>query len=180
MSQAFGSGSPGGGILGGGSIAGGVSGIAGAVSDLFASQGDQAEAANYEEAAGLATQEAQFTKLATGIAETQQARQIEQAVGGVQAGYAGGGLALSGSAGDVLRESAEQGALAQQMTQYQGMEQVASYQEQAASYNNMAEAAKKASQGGIFGAVLQGAAGIANLATAGGGSSIAAGLAALV
>lgn len=159
------SGGPGfGSFLKGGSLSGGISDVGSAVSDLFAAEGDQAEAKNYEQAAGLATEEAQFTQLTTGVQEIQQQRQITQALGSETAGYASSGMAMSGTALDVLQSSAEQGALAKQMTQFKGEQQVAAYDEQAASYTEMADAAKNASKGGVFGAIVQGVAAIANFA----------------
>jgi len=139
-----------------GTIGGVFSGLSGAVTDLFAASGDQAEAAQYDQAAQLALQEASYTKIATGVTEVQQQRQITQAIGGEQAGFGASGVALSGSALDVLRSSSQQGALALQTTAYQGAETEYSYQQQAKSYEMMAQAAQKASQGGIFGAILSG------------------------
>jgi hypothetical protein len=71
---------------------------------------------------------------------------------------------MSGSAGDVLRASAQQGALATGMIRYQGAETKYGYLEQAKSYDVMAAAAKKAAQGGIFGAALQGVGALVGIA----------------
>jgi hypothetical protein len=158
----------------GGTIGGVFSGLSGAVSDIFAAQGDQAEAQQYEMAAQLAEQEAAFTKIATGVTEVQQQRRITQAIGGEKAGYGASGLALSGSALDVLRASSQQGSLALQTTAYQGAETEYSYNEQAKSYKAMASAAEKASQGGIFGAILSGAGALFN--AVGVGSAAAPGI----
>ncbi|HLW90506.1 MAG TPA: hypothetical protein VKS78_04290 [Roseiarcus sp.] len=160
-------------FLGGGSISGGINDVGGAVADLFSSEGDKAEAGNYERAAMLARQEAQFTKSSVNVQDIMATRQITQALGQEQAGYAASGLTGGGSAGDVLRASAQQGALTKGLIQYQGAETEYGLNEQAASYDAMAEAAKKASEGGIFGAVLKGAGAAANFATAGGTSSLA-------
>ncbi len=151
--------------IGGGRIAGTTSGIGGAVSDLFAGQGDLAEATNYDLASQYATTEAQFTKSATNISREQANRQLTQAIGSEKAGYAGGGLTLGGSAGDVLRSSAQQGALTKATINYQASETALGFTEQAQSYSNLADAARSAASGANIGAVLQGLGAVANIAT---------------
>lgn len=148
-----------------GSLGGVFSGIGGAVSDLYAAEGDRAEAQQYDLASQYASQEAVFTESSTRIKEMQADRQITMAIGGVKAGYAGSGLAESGSAGDVLRESAAQGALTTSAINYQGAETEAGFREQAQSYATMADAARNAAQGAQTGGLLQGLGAIANLAT---------------
>ena len=111
--------------------------------------------------ADLAKEEAQFTQIQTGVQVVQQQRQITQALGSETAGYASSGIAMSGTALDVLQSSAEQGALAKQMTQFKGEQQVYAYDEQAKSYEQMAEAAQNASTGSFIGAGIQAVASIA-------------------
>ena len=124
-----------------------------AASDLFAygasgtkAAGDQAEAENYSRAATLASQNEQFTKESTSIKDVQAQRQIFQSIGGTQADVASAGLAESGGALDVLRSSAQQGALARAQVGAQGLITEAGYQEQAQSYQAMAAAADTAAQ----------------------------------
>lgn len=152
---------------GGGSLSGIFSGAASAVGDLFAAEGDRAEAGQYTRAAAAARQEEKFTESATRVQEMQQMRQQLQAVGAQEAGFAGSGLSSAGSAGDVLRDSASQGALAKSLIQYQGAETELGFEEQAQSYDSMAAAAKKASTGAMIGAGLSAASAIASLATLG-------------
>lgn len=152
-------------MFGGGSLSGAINSIGSAVSDLFAAQGDRAEAARYTEAAQLAHEEALFTESATNVQEMQATRQIQQAVGGVEAGYAGGGLSLGGSAGDVLRESAQQGALTTALIQYQGAETQYGYEEQSRSYAQMAQAARRAAGGAGIAAAIQGVNAAFNIAS---------------
>lgn len=135
--------------------------IGGAVSDLFAadadrtkaqadivkSQGDALEAANYGEAADFATQNVGYTQQATQLKEVQQQRQITQTLGTQQAQVAGAGFASSGSALDLLRDSAAQGALSKAVLGNQGLITEAGYQEEAQSYTNMSKAADFAVQG---------------------------------
>ena len=154
--------------FGGGSLTGGINAIGSAVSDLFAAQGDQAEATNYEQAAALSREEATFTESSTNISEMAASRQIQQAVGGVKAGYAGNGISTdSGSALAVLGSSAQQGAITKAAISYQGSQQEYQYQEQAKSYDAMAEAAENAASGSDWAAGIAGISGVANFLTMG-------------
>ena len=96
--------------------AGTFSDLGGAVSDLFAASaakskatGLRIESQEYELAAGLADQNAQFTKQSTAIKEFQQDREIMKTIGQQQATVASSGFAASGSALDLERDSANQG-----------------------------------------------------------------------
>ena len=127
------------------------SNISGAVGDLFAAEGhkakaegDRIEAQNYDLATSLALQNEKFAETSTQIKQAQLDRQIYQAVGGQRADVAGAGFAESGSAIDLLRDSAAQGALTKAVAGEQGLITEAGYQEQAASYTNMARAARMA------------------------------------
>jgi hypothetical protein len=151
--------------------------IGGAVSDLFAAsaagskaQGDRLEAQNYGLAASLAGQNEQFEELSTSIKEAQQDRSIYQTVSGQRADVANAGFAESGSAIDLLRDSAQQGALQKAVTSEQGLITEAGYKEQQQSYLNMqsaaniaAEAEDKAATGFDITAGIKAAAGIATL-----------------
>jgi hypothetical protein len=149
----------------------------GAVSDLFAASADRtkaagmrAEAQEFSLAAGLATQNAQYTQVSTDIKEFQAQRDIFQTLGKQQADVATSGFQEAGSALDLLRDSANQGALNQAVIGAQGQIQEAGYEEQAASYTLMAQAANmaataddKAAQGATYAAIIQGAAGVFSL-----------------
>ena len=137
----------------------------GAVSDLFAgmgattqvglkaqgldiqAEGDLAEGQNYDLAATLAGQNAQYTEASTAIKEAQLDRTTSMAIGGQQADVAGAGFSSSGSALDLLRDSASQGALTKAVTGQQGLIQEAGYQEQQQSYETMSAAAKSTAAG---------------------------------
>lgn len=154
-----------------------VSDIGGAVSDLFASSGDKAkaqgdfiEAKDYSLASDLATQNEQFAETSTAIKQAQLDRSIYQTIGGQKADVAGAGFAESGSALDLLRSSAQQGALTKAVAGQQGLIQEAGYKEQAESYANMSQAAtiagnaeNNAAIGADIGAAFKGAAAIATL-----------------
>ena len=72
------------------------------------------------------------------------ARETMNTLGGQQADVAGAGFAASGSALDLLRDSASQGALTHAVLGQQGLITEAGYNEQAASYKIMQGAANDA------------------------------------
>lgn len=124
-----------------------------AVSDIFAGFGDLTQAKGdileqqaYEKAAALARQNVEFTKESTAIKEAQQGRELSLSLGRTTSEVAGAGFAASGSALDILRSSAQQGAIAKAVTGEQGLITEAGYQEQAESYDLMAQAAGNAAK----------------------------------
>jgi hypothetical protein len=139
------------------------SSVAGAVGDIFAAQGDQLEAQYYGLAAGQASVNAMLEGYQTKIRETQSQRQVFQTISAQQAGYAGGNIAESGSAMDVLRSSAQQGAMQNAIISEQGIQQQAAYSEQALSYQSMAKVAENAATGDWISAGIRGATAIAAL-----------------
>lgn len=148
-----------------------------AVSDLFAAQadrlkaqGDEFEKQSYLEAATLAGQNELFTEQSTALQQTAADRQLYQALGKTTSGVAAAGFATSGSALDLLRKSAGQGATARAVLGSQGQILEAGYAEQQASYQNMASAAnvaeeadKQAATGADISAGISAVAGIATL-----------------
>lgn len=128
-----------------------ISGIGSGVSDLFAASADEAKAQyditegqEYSLASQLATQNAQFTEQSTAIKEAQLNREVTASLGKTQADVAGAGFATGGSALDILRSSAQQGALTKAVASEQGLITEAGYKEQAQSYDLMATAANNA------------------------------------
>lgn len=171
---------------------GGISNFAGAAQDLFAAQGDKskaqydfAEASNYGIAADLANQNEKFTETSTAIKEAQQQREALSARGGVEGEVASAGFAESGSALDILRDSAAQGALTHAVLGQQGLITEAGYKEQAQSYETMQAAATQAgnaeNQASTFADItgaIKGVAAIASLFTGGPAAAAAVGQAA--
>jgi hypothetical protein len=150
--------------------------LGGAASDIFAgfgdnakASGDFAEAREYPLAAGLATQNEKFTETSTAIKEAQQSREMTQTIGGQQADVASAGFSEGGSALDLMRDSAAQGALTHAVMGEQGLITEAGYTEQAASYKNMSEAAtaagNAANNAGIFADITGGIKLVAGLAS---------------
>lgn len=148
--------------FGGGLSSSTFSNLGGAVQDLFGAfasgekaKGAAAEASNYGLAAGLARQNAEFSDESTKIKTMQQNRETFQVTGQQQADVASAGFEESGSALDILRNSAAQGALTAGVLAKQGAITETGYQEQAKSYDTMQQAAlqqeKADKEGGIFG-----------------------------
>lgn len=123
----------------------------GAVADLFAmrgakfkAKGNRLEAAQYDRSAAFSEKNALYEKMATEVKLTQLDREIYRSQGGTAADVAGAGFAASGSALDILADSAAQGALARAVTLEQGLINEEGYREQAKSYRTMAESSRLA------------------------------------
>src|SRR5436305_2093773 len=99
--------------FGGGVGANTFSFAGGAVSDLFKGFGDAVEGKNYDLAATLADKNARYTEMSTQVKQMQAQRALTMGLGETKADVAGAGFAESGSALDLLRDSASQGALQQ-------------------------------------------------------------------
>lgn len=138
--------------------------IGSAVSDLFGAQGATASAKSYDEAAAIADRNAQITQQMTIIKETQQSRAINKTLGAQTAGVAGAGFAKSGTALDLMRDSASQGALTKALTADQGAITENSYAEQAGMFRSMSAAANTSATGQKVGGIIQAAGGAINLA----------------
>ncbi len=128
-----------------------ITSIGGAVQDLFAAEGHRAkakglriEAENYGRSAEFSEQSARFTETSTEIKQAQLDRDIFKTLGGQAADVAGAGFAASGTALDVLRDSASQGALTKAVGSLQGLITEEGYEVQAKNYTAMGEAARLA------------------------------------
>jgi hypothetical protein len=154
-----------------GSISGGVSDLFGGLGAGAKAQGDLLEQQNYQLAAKYALQEAQFTKTSTAIQEFQAQRETTKVLGETTADVAGAGFAQGGSALDLLRDSASQGAMQKAVLGEQGLITEAGYKEHAQSFQNMAAAAgdaanaeKMAQTGDFITGGIKIATGVASLA----------------
>ena len=130
-----------------------INDIGGAANDLFSSQGNAAQANDFQSAAQLATQNAALTAASTRIQEAQTTRTIAQTLGTQAADVSGAGFTESGSALDLLQSSAQQGALSKALINVQGAVTENSYAAQAGAYSGEAAAAKEASTAGTIGAI---------------------------
>jgi hypothetical protein len=163
--------------LGGGFGSSTISLAGGAVSDLFSAdalkfkqQGDIIEAQEYRLAANLAELNKTYTVESTNIKEYQLQRKDFQTEGDTAADIASNNFEMSGSAIDVMRDSASQAAIERAVAGQQGLIEEAGYEEQAQSFQLMAEAKDvaaqadaKAAQGATWSAMIKGAAAIASI-----------------
>ena len=128
--------------------------IGGAVSDLFKGIGFEQSAAGYQKAASIEESNAQLAGVSEKIQEQQTTRNIALAQGATTAGFAGAGLASSGSALDVLASGAQQGSLQKQIISTQGQIQVNQFEKQAEAYKSLAAQSKSAATGSFIGGAL--------------------------
>lgn len=128
----------------------------GAVGDLFGALGSFEAAAGYSKASKSAYKSADITRASTKIQAQQQDIQTFKVIGGEQADTAGAGfLTDSGSAGDLLRSSAQQAALSRQLIENQGEITAGGYDAQGAAYKSQQKAANAQGEGQIVGGVLK-------------------------
>lgn len=127
--------------------------IGGAVQDLFAAdalrtkaRGSRLEAEQYDLASRLALQNEQFSKTSTEIKQFQQQRGVYMTLGQQAADVAASGFSASGSALDLLRDSASQGALTKAVMGQQGLIEQAGYRQQAKSFELMSQSARMAAK----------------------------------
>lgn len=154
-----------------------IGSIGGAVQDLFAADahrskaaGLRIEAGNYDRSAEYAEKNAAFTETSTAIKQAQLDRDIFKTIGGQEAEIAGAGFAASGSALDIMRDSASQGALMKAVAGTQGLITEEGYDVQAKNYADMAKAAMMAAEaeddaatGAVWSSAFKGAAAVASI-----------------
>jgi hypothetical protein len=125
----------------------------GAVGDLFAAEGARQEAGAYGTAANIAGQEEALTYASGRIQRIQEQRQLNLVLGGQRAEIGAAGFANTGTAGDLLRASTQQGGLTQAITQIQTSTTASGYEEQRQADLAREQAAQGAAKAGIFGAI---------------------------
>lgn len=149
----------------------------GAVSDLFAvdayharAKGNRLQAQQYDLAQKLSLENEQFTKTSTAIKEQQAQRGINTVLGQQATDVGAAGFEASGSALDLLRDSAAQGALHRETLGQQGLIEEAGYKEQADSYAIMAQSARlaasaddRAATGALISGIIKGVTSVATL-----------------
>jgi len=121
-------------------LLGGISSLLGGSS---AASGQKAAATAYAKAA-------QYTAVETGIKEQMATRQIYQTIGAAKAAIGASGLEESGSAADIIRSSAQQGALTKGLIETQGSIDYSNYMAQSKAAS---AAASSSSSGGFLGAI---------------------------
>lgn len=137
--------------------------LGGAVSDIFGGIGSLKAADAYSKASQLDKENAQITANSTLISIAQARRQEMQTLGTEMAQTAGAGFTMSGSAGDLLRSSAQQASLTNALTQNQGNITALGYTAKAEAEAGQAAASKAQSGGGFLGGLLKIAGAVAPL-----------------
>lgn len=137
------------GLFGGVTPAGAISGAGGIIGAL----GDFAEGSAYGKAAQYADINAGIAAEQGRIKEAQTQRQIFQVEGQQTAGYAGAGLAQTGTALDVMRNTVQQGALQKAIVAEQTNINVTGYEQQAAQFKGLQSASNAAGVGGLIGGI---------------------------
>lgn len=106
-----------------------------AAADLFNATGADLSAAAYGKASDIATANQAITLRSGQIQEQMQGIQTFKVMGAEQAGTAGAGFDVtSGSAGDLLRSSAQQAALSKQLIGNQTQITAQGYEQEAVAY----------------------------------------------
>lgn len=125
--------------------------VGGAVDDLFSvgayktrAKGYDLEAQSYSQAAAMADKQGDYTRMSTAIQQMQLERQTLGLIGGQASDIASSGFQASGSALDIMRDAAQQGALGEAVAQYQGLITEEGYRTQAQSLRTQASAASMA------------------------------------
>lgn len=160
-----------------GAISGAFNSFGGAVADFFGSEGSQeaaqgefAAAVSYANAADIAEQNKKITENATQVQEIQQQRKNELTEGSITANVGANGGTGGGSAGDLMRMSIQQGALAKSVISQQGAINENTYEQQAqglyaqeAAATAAGNAELAASEGQMWGGILKIGGGILGL-----------------
>lgn len=107
-------------------------------------QGGEAEAQQYDIAAGIGANNAQIELVSGQLQQFQNTRKLVQTLGQQTAGYAGAGFASSGSALNVARSSLQQGLLQNQVLGLNANLAAGGYLEQAAASTAEATTARTA------------------------------------
>lgn len=105
-------------------------------------QGQILEGERYDRAGVLADRNAEFSRISTAIKDEQAGRSILRVMGGQRADVAGSGFAAGGTAIDLMRSSASEGALTRAVLGQQGLIEEAGYKEQAESFRIMGKVSR--------------------------------------
>ncbi len=136
--------------------------VGGLVKGIFGKKGADASAAAFAKNAQMSRENANIVRAGTALDMERLARAGAKAAGSISAGAGASGLKTSGSALDVLRESATQNALDRQLRGYQGALEARGYEQQAISQDAQAKGAKAEGKASLFGGILGGATSLLN------------------
>lgn len=141
-------------------LSGAIGDISSGIGDLFGSSADKQSAGSYDKAAALELVNARIAGSSTQIQETALKRQIYSTEGAQTDAIAGSGFASSGTALDLARDTAKQGALSNSLLAANGEIQIQDYTEKSNEYAAEATAARTAAKGAGISGILGIATGI--------------------
>lgn len=141
-----------------------VTGLSGLVGGIMGQEAYRAEADLYGQAAFSAFSQAETAEVIGGLEAARAQRTISLTESAQRSAASKNGLAESGSVADLLRESVTQGAQTIQAIDFQTELKADQYRMKAYAAQEQQAAAKEAAGGSLFGGILKGAAGIAQLA----------------
>lgn len=130
----------------------------GAVSDLFSGIGAKQAASSYRTAAKYAGTNVDLETASLGIKRVQLQRELYRATGGQKADIASAGFGASGTALDLMRDTASQGALARAQLEVQGGIEINAAEAQVAASEGQARAEETSAAGNFIGSALNAAA----------------------
>lgn len=143
--------------------AGAVESLFGAKASRLNAKGLRKQAAAYGEAAEFAFKNIDYTRASTEVQGYQLQRNLFKSFGQTEADIASGGFSDSGSAGDLMRMGAEEGALQSAVLAYQGKITEEGFRVQGESYLAQqqaalmaAKAAEASAKGGMIGGIIKG------------------------
>lgn len=139
-----------------------VAPVLGLVGGIVQSRGIKAkanqDAANYEAQAAAQKEQAAATQLTGAYKADRKQEEVDRVLGAQRAAFAGNGIALSGSALDVIDESATEGALDVAAIRWNTSADAASQRHNAEVSKTSAKAVKKAGQTASIAPIIGGVA----------------------
>lgn len=135
-----------------------------AIGDFYAASGDRKSAQSYLQAADIANQNTTLEQMSTAIQEGATQRQVNKTIGGQQAQVGGAGLAESGSAIDLMKDSAQQGSIQKALLGVQGTINANAYRAQAGAYMGEYQAAESAAKAADAGGIMSTIGGVVSIA----------------
>lgn len=142
---------------------GGLSYIGSGISDIFQASGLKQDAASLDKAAGMEDVNAKISEASAEIQQQAAQRDIYKVMGAQQSDIAMAGMKLSGTAQDLIRSSAQQGALTHALIQAQGDIEVQGHEIAAANLRAQAQQARSAASSSMFSGILGIATGVLGL-----------------
>lgn len=142
---------------------GGFSYIGTGIQDLFGAAGSKQDAASLDKAAGMEDVNAKLAGASKDIQHAAAARDIYKVIGGQASDIAGSGFQMSGSALDLARSSAQQGAITQALIENQGQIDIQGHLIAATNLRAQAASARSAANASMFGGIMNIGLGILSL-----------------